>query len=113
MAGRCAPDGVGLSQRRDASRFWLGQRSKGRGHLGIRLARPLAIQLLHEAGIRLCLATGTAAVPPWVAQKYPDVLRVKGDGRRRLRVLAIHFARIRQTSGGFRVGSLAGQVVRW
>jgi beta-galactosidase len=40
------------------------------------------IDKLHAGGIRICLATATAAVPPWIDQKYPDVLRVDGDGRK-------------------------------
>ena len=35
------------------------------------------IEKLHAAGIKICLATGTAATPPWVDQKYPDILRVE------------------------------------
>jgi beta-galactosidase len=41
------------------------------------------LDLLHENGVRACLATATAATPPWVDQKYPDILRVDVDGRRR------------------------------
>ena len=40
------------------------------------------IALLHENGIKLCLATATAAVPAWIDQKYPDILRVDQDGRK-------------------------------
>jgi beta-galactosidase len=42
-----------------------------------------AIDKLHSGGIKLCLATATAATPPWVDAKYPDILRVESDGRRR------------------------------
>lgn len=38
---------------------------------------------LHAAGIGVCLATGTAAHPAWMARRYPDVLRVDFDGRKR------------------------------
>jgi beta-galactosidase len=38
---------------------------------------------LHAGGVRACLATGTASTPAWLDQKYPDVLRVERDGRRR------------------------------
>lgn len=40
------------------------------------------IDRLHEAGIRVNLATPTAARPVWLAQKYPEVLRV-GENRQR------------------------------
>ena len=40
------------------------------------------IEKLHAGGIRICLATGTAATPPWVDQKYPDILRVNQHGVR-------------------------------
>lgn len=40
------------------------------------------VEKLHAGGIRICLATATAATPPWVDQKYPDVLRVDSEGRR-------------------------------
>ena len=35
---------------------------------------------LAERKMYACLATGTAAVPPWMAKKYPDVLSVGFDG---------------------------------
>lgn len=38
---------------------------------------------LSEANISVCLATSTAAHPAWMARKYPDVLRVTFDGRKR------------------------------
>lgn len=38
---------------------------------------------LEAAGISICLATGTAATPPWVDAKYAEILRVDPDGRRR------------------------------
>lgn len=31
---------------------------------------------------RVCLATGTAALPPWLAKKYPEVNRTDFEGRR-------------------------------
>ncbi len=34
-------------------------------------------------GYRICLATGTAAHPAWMARKHPDILRVDIDGRKR------------------------------
>ncbi|MEU0344119.1 beta-galactosidase [Streptomyces bobili] len=33
-------------------------------------------------GRRVCLATGTAALPPWLAKKYPEVNRTDFEGRR-------------------------------
>ncbi|MFA9557704.1 beta-galactosidase [Evansella sp. AB-rgal1] len=41
------------------------------------------INRLYENGIYTCLATSTAAHPPWMAKKYPDVLRVDFYGRKR------------------------------
>ncbi|TFE28538.1 beta-galactosidase [Cohnella luojiensis] len=38
---------------------------------------------LHGDGVGVCLATSTAAHPAWMAKKYPDVLRVDFDGRKR------------------------------
>ncbi|MBV9851274.1 MAG: beta-galactosidase [Armatimonadetes bacterium] len=38
---------------------------------------------LHAGGIYACLATATASVPAWLDQKYPDVLVVGADGRKR------------------------------
>jgi beta-galactosidase len=36
----------------------------------------------HREGRRVCLATGTAAVPPWMAHQYPEVCRTDFEGRR-------------------------------
>ncbi|MFS0869784.1 beta-galactosidase [Paenibacillus xylanilyticus] len=41
------------------------------------------INSLYENGVYVCLATSTAAHPAWMAKKYPDVLRVDADGRKR------------------------------
>jgi beta-galactosidase len=41
------------------------------------------IHLAKAAGINVCLATGTAAHPAWMAKKYPDILRTDFSGRRR------------------------------
>lgn len=38
---------------------------------------------LHANGVRVCMGTGTAAHPAWMARKYPDILTVGYDGRRR------------------------------
>ena len=40
------------------------------------------LDLLHENGIGVCLATATAAPPPWLAHKYPQSLPVTKDGVR-------------------------------
>ncbi len=39
--------------------------------------------LLHANNIKICLATSTAAHPAWMATKYPDILRVDHQGRKR------------------------------
>ena len=41
------------------------------------------MDMLHENGIWACLATGTAAHPAWMATRYPDVLTVDFEGRKR------------------------------
>ena len=38
---------------------------------------------MKREGIYTCLATSTAAHPAWMASKYPDVLRVDFQGRKR------------------------------
>lgn len=35
---------------------------------------------LHEAGVGVCLATPTAAPPPWFAMAHPDAMPVRADG---------------------------------
>ncbi len=41
------------------------------------------IDKLYQNGISVCLATSTAAHPAWMAARYPDVLRVDFEGRKR------------------------------
>jgi beta-galactosidase len=41
------------------------------------------IDMVTDAGMNICLATSTATHPAWMARKYPDVLRVDIDGRKR------------------------------
>jgi beta-galactosidase len=41
------------------------------------------IDLLYSNGIYVCLATGTANHPAWMANRYPDVLSVDFAGRKR------------------------------
>ena len=43
-----------------------------------------AFARLHGAGISIFLATPTGARPAWMAEKYPEVLRVRHDGKRNL-----------------------------
>ncbi|WP_188697493.1 beta-galactosidase [Pullulanibacillus camelliae] len=38
---------------------------------------------LHKHQIKVCLGTGTAAHPAWMAKRYPDVLTVDFEGRKR------------------------------
>lgn len=38
---------------------------------------------LYKEGVYICLATSTGAHPAWMARKYPDVLRVDVQGRKR------------------------------
>lgn len=35
------------------------------------------------AGLRVCLATSTAARPAWMAHRHPDILRIDHEGRKR------------------------------
>lgn len=42
-----------------------------------------AISLLAKNGIKSCLGTGTGAHPSWMAARYPDILRVDFQGRKR------------------------------
>lgn len=39
--------------------------------------------LVKKNGLKVCLATSTAAHPAWMARKHPDILRVDANGRRR------------------------------
>ncbi|MGG6313485.1 beta-galactosidase [Paenibacillus macerans] len=41
------------------------------------------IDRLYKCGVHVCLATSTGAHPAWMARKYPDVLRVDVQGRKR------------------------------
>ena len=41
------------------------------------------LDLLWENGIRVCMATPTAAQPAWMSKKYPDILPVDVEGRKR------------------------------
>lgn len=41
------------------------------------------IGLLHNAGIRVNLGTGTSSPPPWLTARHPEILPVAADGTRR------------------------------
>ncbi|WP_282935335.1 beta-galactosidase [Paenibacillus sp. RC67] len=38
---------------------------------------------LHANGVQVCMGTSTAAHPAWMARKYPDILTVTADGKKR------------------------------
>ncbi|HEU4910742.1 MAG TPA: beta-galactosidase [Actinomycetes bacterium] len=40
------------------------------------------LDLLHEGGIRVDLATATASPPPWLSRRYPETLPQRADGTR-------------------------------
>ncbi|MCK8607978.1 beta-galactosidase [Agromyces sp. C10] len=41
------------------------------------------VDLLHEAGIRINLGTGTSSPPPWLTTRHPEILPVVEDGTTR------------------------------
>ncbi|MCR5626542.1 MAG: beta-galactosidase, partial [Lachnospiraceae bacterium] len=41
------------------------------------------VDRVSENGMKICMATSTAALPAWMAKKYPDVLRTDFEGRKR------------------------------
>lgn len=41
------------------------------------------MDLVEEGGLKVCMATSTAAHPAWMARKYPDVLRTEHNGMKR------------------------------
>lgn len=41
------------------------------------------MEMVKNQGLKVCLATSTGAHPAWMARKYPDILRVEFDGRKR------------------------------
>lgn len=41
------------------------------------------MEMVRENGMKVCLATSTGAHPAWMAKKYPDILRVDFEGRKR------------------------------
>ena len=41
------------------------------------------MELVKKNGLKVCLATSTAAHPAWMARKYPDILRTGNNGMKR------------------------------
>ena len=41
------------------------------------------MEMVRENGLKVCMATSTAVHPAWMARKYPDILRVDFEGRKR------------------------------
>lgn len=41
------------------------------------------MKLVKDNGLKVCMATSTAAHPAWMARKYPDILRVEHNGMKR------------------------------
>jgi beta-galactosidase len=41
------------------------------------------LDMIHAQGIKVCLATATAAQPAWMSRKYPEILPVDFEGRKR------------------------------
>lgn len=41
------------------------------------------MKMVKDNGLKVCMATSTAAHPAWMARKYPDILRVEKNGMKR------------------------------
>lgn len=41
------------------------------------------MKMVKDNGLKVCMATSTAAHPAWMARKHPDILRVKHNGMKR------------------------------
>lgn len=41
------------------------------------------VKRVTDKGMKICMGTSTAAYPAWMAKKYPDILRVDFEGRRK------------------------------
>lgn len=69
------------------------------------------MEMLAGAGIAVCLATGTASPPPWLARLYPETLPVTAAGVRLSPGSRQHFC---PSSPRYReaAGELAGQLAR-
>lgn len=70
-----------------------------------------ALDTLHEAGIRVDLATATASPPPWLSHRYPDSLPVTELGVRLQRGSRQHYC---PSSPDYRrlAARLAGEIAR-
>lgn len=42
------------------------------------------VEMVSRRGMKICMATATAAHPAWMAKRHPDILRVDIDGRKHL-----------------------------
>lgn len=49
------------------------------------------LDLAYENGIHICLATSTAAQPAWMSKKYPEILPVDIEGRKRTHGARVNF----------------------
>lgn len=65
------------------------------------------LAMVHDNGLSVCLATSTAAQPAWMSKKYPEVLPVEFDGRKRKHGGRVNFC---PNSSVFR--KLSGQLAR-
>ena len=41
------------------------------------------VKRVTDKGMKICMGTSTAAYPAWMAKKYPDILRVDFEGRKK------------------------------
>ncbi len=64
---------------------------------------------LHENGLAVCLATSTAAQPAWMSKKYPEILPVDFDGRKRKHGGRVNFCPNSRVYRDFS-GKLAGKM---
>lgn len=69
------------------------------------------IGTLWENGIRLCLATPTAAQPAWLSANYPEVLPVDIAGRKRTHGMRVFFC-VNSLKYRERAGALAEEMAR-
>lgn len=61
-----------------------------------------AMDDIYNAGGRVILATPSGARPAWMAQKYPEVLRVRNDGIRSKTQSLLHLADISRQSQNYK-----------
>jgi hypothetical protein len=55
----------------------------------------LAVKKLYEAGIAVVPCTPSATPPKWLADKYPEVLRVLSNGKKRSSAVEATFAKVK------------------